>query len=188
MNIMFIIILYYTLTPILYNRADSFTIKLINTDTGDVIYDPVLDRTGDSGQVEWQLTEGNYRLEVIVDPRLANMVDVELNLNGTVTSLDNFQVEANNHEPEEGNLLDNDGVTQFGHIEVNGKPLDIIEDNTFDNNPQESITVEGKHGTLTVHQDGSYTYKANGSSYGIDEFDYKLISINGTSESAKLSI
>src|SRR5699024_5784354 len=116
------------------------------------------------------------------------MADVELNLNGTVTSLDNFQVEANNHEPEEGNLLDNDGVTQFGHIEVNGKPLDIIEDNTFDNNPQESITVEGKHGTLTVHQDGSYTYKANGSSYGIDEFDYKLISINGTSESAKLSI
>src|SRR5699024_1742582 len=40
---------------------------------------------------------------------------------------------------------------------------------------------------LTVNEDGSYEYQANGASYGIDEFDYKLISITGSEDSATLT-
>jgi len=174
----------------LTSSADQYMIRLIDTDNGTVI-ETHLDAQGSKGEDgSWQLhlPEGNYRVEVVVDPRLAYQQNVEFNLSGTVTSLDDFRTEADNHDPAEGNLLANDGYEQYGQIEVNGKPLAIITDDKFNNNPVKSITVEGEHGTLTVHQDGSYTYKANGSSYGIDEFDYKLISINGTSESAKLSI
>src|SRR5699024_3917129 len=111
-----------------------------------------------------------------------------LDLNGTVTTLDKFTTEEGNHSPDEGNLLDNDGYTDYGHLEVNGKQLSIITDEKFNNNATPSIEIEGEYGTLTVHQDGSYIYHASGDAYGVEEFEYKLISINGTSESAKLTI
>lgn len=182
----------YSLNPTT-SRVDEFVIRLINVATGEVVevYKPAV--TGESGERNWSLTEGQYRVEVIIDPRLSNTVLYNLNLQGTVTTLDKFQEEQTNTLVEEGNILDNDlykessGQADFAHIEVNGKPLDIVVDGKFDNNMQKSLTIEGEHGTLVVQQDGSYTYTAHGNSYGVDVFDYKLISIAGSSDSAKLT-
>ncbi|NLZ77909.1 MAG: type I secretion C-terminal target domain-containing protein, partial [Gammaproteobacteria bacterium] len=174
-------------------RVDEFVIRLINVATGEVVevYKPAV--TGESGELNWSLTEGQYRVEVIIDPRLGNTVRYDLSLQGTITTLDKFQEEQGNTLVEEGNILDNDlykessGQADFAHIEVNGKPLDIVVDGKFDNNMQKSLTIEGEHGTLVVQQDGSYTYTAKGDSYGTDVFEYKLTSVAGSSDSAELT-
>ena len=174
--------------------ANNYTIRLKDKNTGEII-ETHLNVNGSKGVKDtWDLhlTEGEYTVEVLVSPRAANQQNVKLNLSGTVTSLDHFQTEESNHQIEEGNLLDNDyykestGAAEFAHLEVNGKPIDIVVNGDFNNNMYKSITLNGEHGTLTVREDGSYTYEAHGNSYGIDEFDYKLISINGSSSSAKL--
>lgn len=174
--------------------ADNYTIRLKDKITGEII-ETHLDVNGSKGVKDtWDLhlTEGEYTVEVLVSPRALNQQNVKLNLSGTVTSLDHFQTEESNHQIKEGNLLDNDsykestGDAEFAHLEINGKPIDIVVNGDFDNNMYKSITLDGEHGTLTVREDGSYTYEAHGNSYGIDEFDYKLISINGSSSSAKL--
>ena len=65
--------------------------------------------------------------------------------------------------------------------------MDIVVNGQFDNNLYKSITIEGKHGTLVVQQDGSYAYTAKGDSYGTDVFEYKLTSVAGSSDSAELT-
>ncbi|WP_286638507.1 BapA/Bap/LapF family large adhesin [Thiopseudomonas alkaliphila] len=182
----------YDLNPTA-SRVDEFVIRVIDVATGKVVkvYNP--DVKGEKGELSWSLTEGQYRVEVIIDPNLAYTVKYDLNLQGTITTLDEFQAEQTNTIVEEGSLLDNDtykegsGIAELAHIEVNGKPLDIVVDGKFDNNLYKSITIEGEHGTLVVQQDGSYTYTAHGNSYGVDVFDYKLISIAGSSDSAELT-
>ncbi|HZJ93284.1 MAG TPA: Ig-like domain-containing protein, partial [Thiopseudomonas sp.] len=181
----------YSLNPTT-SRVDEFVIRLIDVNTAEVVevYKPAI--TGETGELNWSLTEGQYRVEVIIDPRLANTVNYNLSLQGTVTTLDKFQEEQANAIVEEGNLLDNDtykevsGSAELAHIEVNGKPLDIVVGGQFDNNLQKSLTIEGKHGTLVVNQDGSYSYTASGKSYGEDVFDYTLESVAGSSDSAQL--
>ena len=38
----------------------------------------------------------------------------------------------------------------------------------------DSVTVTGDHGTLTVHADGTYSYKANPDTQGTDSFTFKI--------------
>lgn len=191
----------YDLNP--FVRADEFTIRIID-ENDEVVFEYNPDRTGEEGSLNWSFGEqgsgadgtfdpGTYRVELEIDPRLANTVSYDLDMQGTITTLDKFTAEEANDEIQEGNLLDNDdfkelsGDAEFAHIEVNGKPLDIVQDGEFDNNTQKTIEVEGEHGVLTVNEDGSYEYQANGDSYGVDEFDYKLISITGSEDSATLT-
>ncbi|WP_425272067.1 BapA/Bap/LapF family large adhesin [Psychrobacter pasteurii] len=182
----------YNLNPF-GERADEFVIRLIDVVTGKAIKTYTPNVNGEQGELSWSLTEGQYRVEVIIDPRLANTVRYDLSLQGTITTLDQFQAEQANTIVEEGSLLDNDtykegsGIAELAHIEVNGKPLDIVVNGQFDNNLYKFITIEGEYGTLVVQQDGSYIYTTHGDSYGVDVFDYKLISIAGSSDSAKLT-
>ena len=59
----------YNLNPTI-SSADEFVIRLINVATGEVVevYKPAV--TGESGELNWSLTEGQYRVEVIIDPQI----------------------------------------------------------------------------------------------------------------------
>lgn len=60
---------------------------------------------------------------------------------------------------------------------------------TNGNSPAAATLVEqGHYGTLTVHTDGSYTYVADGTGYGVDHFEFTLHSVIGTSSHANLDI
>nr|WP_264821867.1 BapA/Bap/LapF family large adhesin [Acinetobacter sp. Marseille-Q1620] len=109
---------------------------------------------------------------------------VSVNADVKETSLNDYKVDAN---PKiVGDLFENDlgaksliDTLSIGRLEV------------YVNDPgkgADAFTVAGEHGTLTVKQDGSYEYVPNGTTYGIDSFVYKTISVTGVEESATLEI
>src|SRR5699024_9639532 len=79
----------YDLNPTT-SRVDEFVIRVIDVKTGLVIETYKPDVTGEKGELSWSLTEGQYRVEVIIDPRGANTVQYNLSLQGTITTLDEF--------------------------------------------------------------------------------------------------
>lgn len=141
---------------------------------------------------------GAYRLEAEIDPRVANTTTYNFNLSGQAITVDQFTEDDQYLAVQTGNLVANDtfkessGKAVFAHIEVNGIPLDYVENGAFGNNTTGGegdfrfIELEGEHGTLKVFQNGDYEYTPNGTTFGQDIFDYQLVSIAGSSSSAQL--
>ena len=80
-----------------------------------------------------------------------------------------------------GNVITNDvvGADAPGKItEINGQAIG-----------SGGKTISGSYGTLTINQNGSYSYKANSNNpNGTDKFTYKLVDFDGDTDTATLSI
>jgi len=80
-----------------------------------------------------------------------------------------------------GNILTNDDGGQDGSpviTEFDGQPI-----------PAGGLQVIGTYGTLTIQQDGSYSYVANGNNPdGVDSWPYTIRDADGDTSSATLSI
>jgi VCBS repeat-containing protein len=80
------------------------------------------------------------------------------------------------------NVLDNDSDPE-------GDPLTVVD---VDGSPvpddPEGLTIDGDFGTLTIHQDGSYTYLVSSLETGEDVFTYTIEDGNGGSDTANLVI
>ena len=180
----------YTLNQ-LGGQADQYLIQLLNKDTGEVI-ETHLDQRRETGNATgtWDLNlhAGNYTLKVVADGYLANLNQVTLSLTGTVTTLDQFTAEASNHVNMQGDLFDNDTFANASEIVIQGKTLIVDRMGAYDHSDQKALSFQGQHGVLTVKEDGTYVYQASGESYGIDEFTYTLHSLNGTSQTATLTM
>ena len=173
-------------------KADQYLIRIKNKDTG-IVTETHLTKTetaSESGTWKLHLTEGNYTLEVVVDMWAANVNSVKLNLAGTITTLDGFTAEANNNLILAGDLLKNDTYydNQISSIMVKGQTLIFDRLDKYEHVAKTTIDIEGEHGVLTLKEDGTYSYKASGVTYGVEKFVYTLNSIYGTSDSAELII
>ncbi|WP_374855382.1 BapA/Bap/LapF family large adhesin [Acinetobacter indicus] len=182
--------LVYTLNQ-LGSQADQYLIQLLNKDTGDVI-ETHLDQSRETGNAtgtwDLNLNSGNYTLKVVVDGYLTYVNQVTLSLTGTVTTLDQFAAEPTNHVNMQGDLFDNDTFANASEIVIQGKTLIVDRMGAYDHSDQKALSFQGQHGVLTVKEDGTYVYQASGESYGIDEFTYTLHSLNGTSQTATLTM
>ncbi len=95
---------------------------------------------------------------------LAGGIPTEATLTGTLNVLDN------DSDPEEDPLT---------VIDVDGNPVPA---------DAEGLTIDGDFGTLTIHQDGSYTYQTSSLEQGEDVFTYTIEDGNGGSDTADLVI
>ena len=172
-------------------KADQYLIRLTNITTGEVteILNATVDSVTNTVTLP-SLTEGNYRIDVLVDNSQSWQVDVKLDLTGTVTTLDSFTAEASNIELAEGDLLANDIFyeNQIASLKIQGQTLFFDKHGEYEHAASTSIVLQGQHGTLTVNEDGTYSYQASGTSYGVETFEYTLNSIHNTSQTAELVI
>ena len=80
-----------------------------------------------------------------------------------------------------GNVITNDDVG----ADIPGSVTMINGQNIGAN----GLTVQGTYGSLTINQDGSYSYTANSNNPdGVDTFTYKLSDFDGDTDTATLSI
>ncbi|PZO84661.1 MAG: hypothetical protein DI626_08160, partial [Micavibrio aeruginosavorus] len=88
-----------------------------------------------------------------------------------------------------GNVTDNDNVGQ-DVVGANGKGnvIKITFGNTTVDVPVGGITIDGAHGKLTINQAGQYTYVANATAQGVDQFTYTLQDRDGDVDTAVLDI
>lgn len=181
----------YSLIQSGISNADQYLIQLLNKDTGEIV-EVYLNKSNSTkeeiGAWKLNLQEGNYTLQIIVDMAIANVNKVALSLTGTITTLDQFAAESGNNINMDGDLLANDSFANVSEIMIQGKTLIVDRLGEFDHSDQKELSFQGQHGILTVKEDGTYVYQASGNSYGIDEFSYTLHSLNGTTETATLTM
>ncbi|WP_286434423.1 type I secretion C-terminal target domain-containing protein [Acinetobacter sp. 256-1] len=172
-------------------KSDQYLIRLTNITTGEVveILNTSADKIAQTVALP-SLTEGKYKIDVIVDNSVLWQVDVKLDLTGTVTTLDGFSAQESNLVLAKGDLLANDIYyeNQIASLKIQGQTLAFDKYGQYEHAANTSIVLQGQHGVLTVTEDGTYSYQASGESYGIEKFEYILNSIHGTSQSAELVI
>ena len=85
-----------------------------------------------------------------------------------------------------GNVLDNDESSEDQPTNV----VEVIFDGTtYEVDPTDGVEITGQYGTLTINQDGSYSYTAFlRNPEGIDEFTYVIEDYDGDRETAELTI
>lgn len=163
-----------TITYELWNRTTGTRIAWGTTDASDPAkVDEVFDH----------LQPGNYELIMSVSRPTGSVISWNAEVKGDVTYVDQYV-------PDGTSLVSGSfGVdalissNALSYITVKGKSVF-----TQGNIGADSITVEGKYGTLTVNKNGTYSYVANGKGEGDDVFDYTLTSVTGTKSSAQLVI
>ncbi|MDY6457094.1 Ig-like domain-containing protein, partial [Acinetobacter faecalis] len=92
--------------------------------------------------------------------------------------LDNFVLEG---AKAKGSLVNYSSFVNAESYTVNGKTVSPLAGSN-------SISVQGKYGTLVIFKDGSYEYTASGTGYGLEEFDYVVKPIVGASDKGTLTI
>ena len=85
-----------------------------------------------------------------------------------------------------GNVLDNDDLGIESMMEISSVRFEGVEHNVVTG---EALVIDGAHGTLTIHNDGTYSYLSDidGTS-GSDVFAYTFIDQDGDTSTANLSM
>ena len=173
----------------------SLVAKIINSDTGAIVYEPSAISIGSSALNEFTLinndvinglSNGNYKLILTIKGNGA-LVNWDAKLT-TISSSKFIEADSTTAVVETGNIFSNDdlgSVTTHGKVLISGKEMYLNSTITQDSS---SLTIVGSYGTLVLEKSGNYTYTANGSGYGIEKFTYTITAADGTSEQAVLSI
>ncbi|MFC4623877.1 type I secretion C-terminal target domain-containing protein [Daeguia caeni] len=165
------------------------TYTLINKTTGETVKTSTKDDRKDASQ-SWdfgELAPGDYELVVTVTRPTAYIYTWSVNLAVNVTHLDQYAFDGTQASlPQvQGSfgVADLISTKALSYITVEGKSVF-----TQGNIGAASVDIQGQYGTLTINKDGTYIYKANGSGYGVEVFDYTLTSVAGTSSTSQLVI
>uniref|UniRef100_UPI002638E410 BapA/Bap/LapF family large adhesin n=1 Tax=uncultured Halomonas sp. TaxID=173971 RepID=UPI002638E410 len=132
------------------------------------------------------ITAGEYRVTMEVGTGLLGLPgSISADISSTVTLLDEFAVDS--VSTAEGNLLEND-VLRGSDFE-----LSVSSDgDTFESTEGGSVTLAGEHGSLTVQDDGSYTYTPDDLAHFTETlsetFTYRLEYPDGRVEEAELTV
>ena len=145
--------------------------------------------SGGSGNfVLVDVPEGEYRVRAEVDFGLLGVAgNVNVALNSTVTTLDEFVIAEDGISTATGNLLEND-VLRDGTYE-----LKVSSDGVNFESTSGGVTLEGIHGSLIVQENGDYTYTPKGDLAHFDalvseSFTYQVAYDGGPTEEAELTV
>jgi VCBS repeat-containing protein len=134
------------------------------------------------------LTAGEYRVSMEVGGGLLGLMgSISASLKTTITKLDEFGTAQDGISPATGNLLEND-VLRDGAYE-----LKVSSDGDIFESTAGGVTLEGIYGSLTVQEDGSYTYTPNSDLAHFDalvseSFTYQVTYDDGPTEEAELKV
>lgn len=166
-------------------------------DSGDVVVASLIEPNAESSSIHVTLNETNSPLLIAGDYELRiNSTDanesgwvsrnVEVIADVIITSTFPNEREVASLPVESGDLFTNDSNSSaWSELVINNEHMYVQGTLGHDNN---SVEVVGEYGTLTVNNDGSYTYQADGEGMGEDVFDYMLTSAFGTTSTGQLTV
>jgi len=145
-----------------------------------------------------QTTDGPFQVTVIDSDGDQATATLHINVvdDAPIAAADTDTVAAGTYGPESGNVITGDGTTSGAagadRVGADDASVSAVSHGEQNVTADESGTmvIAGDYGTLTIHDDGSYTYVRNaGTSGGVDDrFTYTLTDGDGSTDTATLTI
>lgn len=164
------------------NGQDIFTLDL--QDNGDFTFTLLQPLDHNDGADPNDIIDLIF--DVVVEDADGDQVIETITVNVADDAPDAVNDTANTGGTVVGNVTDNDDEGE----DTPGRVRDITSNNTndTDNTQNGAATIVGEFGTLTINEDGSFTYVADGDADGTDVFTYTLVDFDGDSDTATLTI